>query len=397
MTQFGITPAGFRRKTLAEIVAEMEADELATIANDLDVSPDQLVGQFNGIVGRQASICWEQLEGCYNGNDPDVAESRLLEAICKLTGTFRRGSTPSTVTLTCDLDVGTVLKNGEAFAAIEDHGDIRWTPRIDYTATSTGLQPVSFVSELKGPIQGFAGTINVIAPAVVGWRSCVNADDAELGIEIDTDPLLRIRREQELATIGSATVRAMLANIADAFPNLEALAIYENENDLPDATGLPGHSIEVLIFDGLVPTIVDDVLAQVIQDNKAGGTGTFGNVTAHATVTMQGISYPREVRFSRAAQVPIWIEIDLVKNAKGYPGDLALAQSVATQANARYTPGRSVAKTAIESFPFAFAGVERVTAVRLGLAPSPVGTVDIPISQRQIARFSSSRVLVTST
>lgn len=399
MATYGVTPQGFVRKTLENIIGELEEDQLAEIADDLDVSTDSIVGQQNGVVGRQLSIGWEQLEIVYHSNDPDYAEGRGLEAVGKLTGTFRVGNTESEVLLVCNLDNGTTLTAGTHFAAIEDKPDIRWTPMADFTAPSTGSHTIAFKSELKGKIEGFAGTINIIATPVVGWNSVLNPDDAELGDEVDADPEFRTRREKELATIGSSTIRAMYANVLQAFRSkLQNLTVFENDGDNTNDDGLPPHSIEVLIFDGDVPSVDNAALAAVIDESKAGGVQSTGNTTVTINKVVNGITSVVPVRFSRASQLPIYLIIDLVKKPGApYVGDQAIKESVALQGNAYFGPGDEIVEDRIRTFVMANAGVHDIDQIRLGLVASPGATVNIPVALREIGRFSTSRIIVNAS
>lgn len=391
MTTFGVLPEGFRRMTLEDLLNAFETDQLADISADLDVSTESIPGQFNGIYGRQLAIGWEVLEILYHSNDPEAAEGRLLEMLCKLTGTFRVGDTFGTVVLSCDLDIGTTLIAGTHFAALEDSPDVRWTPVESFTATVAGANLITFVAEQGGPVPGAAGDINNIATPLVGWNSVVNPDDAALGVRVETDPLLREHREKELALIGSTAVRAITADILAAFPKLESLIVFENDGDSVDGNGLPPHSIEALIYDGTVPTVDNDELAQVIFDGKAAGIQTHGGITASAKALVNGVETTKAVKFSRATQVGMYIEYDLVTGS-GYVGDAAVALYVATECNRRFGPGKPVIASVLASLPLQLAGVEDVTGVRLGNAPSPVGTANWPITARQIARFDTSRI-----
>lgn len=395
---FGVTGVGFDRKTIEDIITEMEQDELAEIATDLDVTTDSVVGQLNGIFARQLGIAWEQLEVIYHAFDSDAAEGRLLDMLGKLTGTFRRGSTPSEVQMGCDLDIGVTLIADQHYVNVDDHPENRWTPSVNYTAATTGPQLVTFRNELLGPITGFAGTINVINTPVSNWRTAVNPDDAELGVETDLDPAFRLRREAELATIGSATVRAITANILQAFgAKLQTLVVFENDGDNTDANGLLSHSLEVLIFDGDVPTVGNNALAQVIFDSKAGGIHTSGNVSGTATALVNGVETSKAVRFSRAAQLAIYVDITLVRKlGVPYLGDNGVKQAVALAANAFFGPGDYVIKERIDAFTLACAGVKDITAVKIGFTASPTSGTNIPVSIRQIGRFSTSRITVHS-
>lgn len=399
MTDYGVSSTGFLRKTIENIVAEMEADELAEIAADLDVSTDQIVGQLNGIFARQLGIAWEQLELLYHAFDTDAAEGRLLEMLGKLTGTFRRGSTASEVIQDCDMDTGVHLQPGVHFISVDDKPEIRFTPKADYTAVVTGHQLVTFVCEALGPVPAYAGTVNVIATPVANWRTTVNPDDAELGLETDLDPAFRRRREQEIATIGSATVRAVTANILQAFgKKLQTLVVFENDGDNVDSNGLSPHSLEVLIFDGDVPSVDNDELAQVIFDSKAGGIHTSGNVTGHALALVNGVTQTKNVLFSRAVQLPVYLIISLVKKIGApYVGDETLKQQVAALANAYFGPGDYIIKERLDAFVLSCAGVKDMVSIKLGLSSNPTLSTNIPVTIRQIGRFSTSRISVIAS
>lgn len=404
MTDFGVSPAGFTRPTIENLVDQFEADQLSEMAADLDVDIDQPIGQLNGIYARELGIAWEQLELLYHAFDPDAAEGRLLDMLAKLTGTFRKGSTPSEVLLRVEMDDGTTIQPNVFYAAIEDKPNVRWTlsPTAypsGYTAVGTGFKTLTFISELLGPVQGFAGTIKAIGTPTVGVKSVVNPDDAELGTETDLDPAFRARRETELASIGSATIRAITANIAQAFSGkLQTLVVFENDGDNVDSNGLPPHSIEVLIFDGDVPSVDNDQLAQVIFDSKAGGIQTGGNTSGNANALVNGLTTTKAVKFSRASQLSVYLDIHIIKKiGVAYIGDEGVKQQVALLANAYFAPGEYIVRERLESFVLMCQGVQDLSAtVKLGYSANPTATANLPVTIRQIGRFSTSRITVTS-
>lgn len=393
---FGVTPTGFVRMTEQDLVNAFEGDQLADIGDDIDLSADSLFGQQNGIIGRQLGICWEQLEVLYNGNDPEASEDRLLEMICKLTGTFRRGSTQSRVLMTLNLDIGTEIVAGETFVSLLDKPDIRFTPEADYTAVADGNVDRYFLSELYGEIAAPAGELNVIATPLVGWNSAVNANDAVLGLPGDLDPVLRFRRENELATVGSTTALAIAANIRQAYPEeISNLTVYENEGDTTDADGRPPHSVEVLIFDGEIPLVDNDALAQIIFDSgKAAGIQTYGNTSGTASFLVNGVAIEKTIYFSRATQLTTYVDLFLTVGAE-YVGAQAVKDFVAAQGDANYDPGEDVVALFVRALPLQLAGVIDVTSCELGFSASPSGTVNLAVGVREIARFDTARITVT--
>jgi hypothetical protein len=400
---FGVTSTGFVPMTQNDIVNALVADEQATMANDLDVSAESLFGQHNGVLGRQLAIAWENLQLCYEAFDPDAAEDRLLEMLCKLTGTFRNGDTPSLVVLTCTLTSGTTLTPFVAFAQTEDTPDVRWTPSSilypsGYVAGTTGPQPVTFQSETNGAIPGFAGTIDQINTPITGWTAVINPNDAVLGLAVDPDSELRARREAEIAIVGSGTQPAIYANVSKAFAaQLLNLSVFVNDGSAVDSDGRPGHSVEVLIFDGTVPSIDNDMLAQTIYNCKGGGIQGYGNSSGTAFALVNGAQVPFTIGFSRAVQVPLYLIVTLQKKPTGYPGDVAFGQALAAAANAYFAPGDTVFETALNELCFGVGGVKNVPSILLGITNPPTTSTDVLMDFRSIARFDSSRIVVVSS
>jgi uncharacterized phage protein gp47/JayE len=388
---FGINAEGFTRKNLRDILLEIETDQKLEISPTIDVSSESVLGQLNGIFARQMAEAWEALEACYHGFDPDAAEGFLLTALAKLTGTTRRAPTQSVVTLTVNLDSGTELVAGDAFAAITDKPDVRWTPREDFIAPSDGDYDRVFLSENTGAIVGEAGTIEVIATPIVGWNSVTNAGDASLGHDLDSDETLRTRREDQLAATGSSTIAGLQSDVL-AVENVETAACFENFGDTTDSNGLPPHSFEVLVYDGVSPAADDNEIAQAIWDTKPAGIRAYGLTSGNA-LDADGVT--QEVEFSRLTVREVYVEIDL-DTGTGYAGDAAVKSAVVTASNARFEQGDDVDVTFIAGQPYTLQGVSKVTAVRIGFSASPTGIIDLTIGPRELARFDTSRVVVSS-
>jgi hypothetical protein len=84
---------------------------------------------------------------------------------------------------------------------------------------------------------------------------------------------------------------------------VEACVVYKNDNDTPDETGRWAHSVEVVVEGG-----DDYAIATQIDDKKAAGINTYGNVR---------VDYPTEagdeyiIRFNRPAYVYVWFSVEL--------------------------------------------------------------------------------------
>lgn len=390
MTTFGVTPTGFVRPSLQELLALIQADQRAEISQTMDLSTESLLGQNNGIYARQLSLAWEALEAIHNGTDPDRAEDDQLTSISKLTGTERRGESKSLVTATVTLEPGVTLLAGVHFAHVDGKPDVRFTPRADYTAGggAPAAYAVEFESENSGPVQAPANTLTVIATPVVGWIDVINALDADpLGRLTDSNAELRLRREQSLALSGSSGADQIRADVL-AVTNVVSVQVFENWTDATDAEGLPEKSFEVVLFGD---TADDDEIAQAIWGSKPGGIQAYGT-TGDSGTALDANGDPHTVPFSRATEVPIYIAFTVTRR-DGYVGDTPLKAAIAEALDAAMGTGADVSTWDVAEAAHGLGA--KLTDIAIGIAPSPTLDDDIAIGNRSIARFDTSRITFT--
>jgi hypothetical protein len=94
---FGVTPTGFQAETQQDLVQDETADLLATIANDLDVSPVVPLGQVVGIDAEKNAELWELAGFAFTSTNPGSAEGFLLDNIGAIRGIPRQPATYSAV------------------------------------------------------------------------------------------------------------------------------------------------------------------------------------------------------------------------------------------------------------------------------------------------------------
>jgi hypothetical protein len=391
MTDYGVTPDGFVVKPSATIRAEIVAELLATVSPTLDTSPDSPTGQtIDGYIKKLVEL-WTLGQDVYNSFDRDSAEDASLDNVGKLSGTDRGSARYSLVTCTCNMDNGTTIESGINFASVENHPDIRFTPETDFTATSDGDHFVLFRAELTGPVVALAGTLNVIATAVVGWNHVTNAADAAEGADVESNPDYRTSQEAALAETGSSTLPALRAHLLEDVAGILTCTVLENTTSGTDSNGLPPNSFQALIFDGDTPAASDDDIAQTIWKHRPTGIQSFGSSFGTA---IDALGNAQSVFFTRITTVPIYVTMTLSTGA-GYDHD-ATVEALVEAANAQYDEsGQTVIALFVQTQPLSQPGVTDVTAFTIGTAPSPTLDANIAISIFQIARFDTSHVTVT--
>ena len=93
----------------------------------------------------------------------------------------------------------------------------------------------------------------------------------------ETDAEVRSRIRNALAGRGTNSYDTLLAAIRNA-DAVEDAKLYVNETDVPDADGIPAHSIAAVVMSGYTSAI-----ARAIFDHKPPGIGTYGSTSKTVT------------------------------------------------------------------------------------------------------------------
>lgn len=242
------------------------------------------------------------------------------------------------------------------------------------------------IAESPGAVAAPAGSLTVIETQISGLTGVENALDAELGDEIESDAQLRLRRMSSLQKAGAGTLEAIKSDIL-GLDGVEAALVFENDTLSVDTAGRPAKSFEVVVLGG-----DDDEIAETIWQDKPAGIQTFGT---QSVVIQDSQGFERTIKFSRPTEVPIWVEFDLtITDAFPLSGPAQVEAAVLAY-GANLNLGDDV--IVLPALISALAGIPGITnvAVRIGTAPDPVGSANIPIDAFEIAIFDSSRIGVT--
>ncbi len=364
---------------------------------DLVEGPEQ---QLIGVLSEELAIAWETIQAVLAAGTT-LAQGVSLDQVTALTGTIRAPATRSQIKAAdASLDAGITLPLG-SLAAVDGNPDAQFRTKTEVTNSggSTALIPVDLESLETGPVAALATELTVIVTPVTGWNSITNPTDAELGTNIATDVELRLLRETELAKGGTTPLDAIRADlqrikVANGFvSDVTDVTVFQNVGDIDDADGRPPHSVEAVILGGDDQDIADELLAAV-----GAGIQTFGTTDSQTALDSQGVSHL--MAWTRPAVILVFLEIDVDVDGQVFDATLgppAIEAALIAFQEANLDSGDDVILTALHPSIFGIAGVEDVTAIRIGIAPSPTSTVNLVIAVRDLADFDTSRILVTTT
>ena len=392
MALYGLTATGFLRKTLENILSEIESSEKATIDTRIDVSADTPIGQLNGVMAEKLAELWELADDIVAGGDPDVSAGFQLDQVSSITGTTRDAASKGTVSLDLSLNATTTVPVGSIVQVLDDPTN-RWvtTSEGDNPAGVPAIVAVTAEAETAGAVTANASTITVIVTPVSGWTAVTNPLDAVPGVEVETDSELRIKRQAELALGGTSPVNAIRADVLQV-PDVLDVSVFDNPTDVTDGNGVPPHAVEVLVRGG-----DDQAIGDQLFDSVAAGIATFGTTS---TTVRDSQGFDHTVDFTRPTQIDLYLEVDIDVDPDVFPvsggeDEIKLALVAWQELNLGVGDDVALAKLAVPICETS--GVKDITEIRIGLAPSPVQITNFIIATRELADFDTSRIVVNVT
>lgn len=126
---FGLTDSGFNKKSLADILADMNA-RVEAIFGPANVAPDSVFGQFNGIMAEVAGDIWDLADLTYTSQYALASKGVSLDSVAELNNLSRLAATSSSATVILDGDeltlvpAGTQVKQASTGEVFETASDI---------------------------------------------------------------------------------------------------------------------------------------------------------------------------------------------------------------------------------------------------------------------------------
>lgn len=223
------------------------------------------------------------------------------------------------------------------------------------------------VASTAGPLSQPIGTITQIQTSRLGWDSVTNPLAAVSGRLRETDEELRIRFRNTKFERAGNIVEAVYSALF-SLDDVQQVYIDDNNTDVTNANGTPGHSFLVLVDGG---TSVE--IARAIWDNRGAGVASVGNTSV--TITDK-FNYEREIRFSRPTPVNIHIQLALTTD-QNFPED---GYDQIREAIINHVDGLSIGQDVLYSrlyTPINSIPGHQVDSMLIGTTNPPTGTSNI--------------------
>lgn len=237
------------------------------------------------------------------------------------------------------------------------------------------------------------GGATTVLGLTYGLYKGMNSDNAAVGRDIETDPELRLRREQSLRVSGSAMVDAIRSNVLQ-LDFIEQCRVFDNDSDLTDGDGLPPKSVEVVAY-YTTTTERKQLVAESIFEKLSAGIYSHGSIS-NTVEDQQGFEHT--IRHSISPEVPIYISATLTIDSALYPadGDTQVKNALVALGE-QLEMGADVIALKYKSVPLNISGVVDVPTFLIDDVYPPVDSSNIEIDARSIAKFSTGTITISTT
>lgn len=298
---------GLHLETLTEIVTGLEADFRRIYGNDINLDPSSPDAQIINVFAQAKRDMLDVIEDVYNSMDPDSATGVALRQRCTINGVVPRGATYTRTYVTVTTDRTLALDGLDTaptapFTVADTNGNLFY---LEETATLTsGANTLIFRAANAGRVETTIGTITTLQSVVLGVVSCTNGTSAiSTGIDEETDPQLRLRRQRSVALPSSGWLQAMTA----ALNNTEGVTdsiVYENNTATdPDANGVPAHGMWAIVDGG-----TDAAVADALYRKRNAGLAMKGSEEVEVT-QVNGTAFV--IKFDRPVYEDLFIRLTI--------------------------------------------------------------------------------------
>ena len=309
-TDWGLTDAGFRRPTYAELLDALEYKARELFGSKANLTVRSPLGIFLRIYAWMLNLLFSTLEDVYNSRFVDTAVGHSLYNLGRAIGLRLLGAQKAVGYLTFTGEIGTEVPEGYLAETIAGQQYITLQSGVILDGSIT--LPASAV--VAGPDGNTdAGTITIITNPKTGITAVTNAASFEGGRNTETDDEFRTRYYVSTDFAGGVNLDAIIAAIYENVEAVIAVTGEENDTDETNASGLPPHSIELVVYGGL-----DEEIAKSIHRRKGAGIQTYGNVTVPVVDAAGNI---KNICFSRPAPVNVWVKVFNLQTDNTFPLD----------------------------------------------------------------------------
>ena len=379
---------GYKRKTLDEILQDMESTAQDEFGPLVDTSSNSALGHFIGVNGIQINEIYEDLQQLYDSRNPSTVTGAAQDSLYQNLNVTRQGSIKSTAILTISGTVGTEVPANTEFT-VENDADRIFLLDETVTIPASGSIDAGVTAQAEGAVVAPAGTLNQTTFAGI---TAINANDASLGRGPQTDDEFRKNFFLNYGVAGNKTAFAIRSNLSLLNGVTEVLVI-ENLTDCyiqrDNSDPMPPHSIECVVENGKDQDIIDTIVETKAEGIRATGSSSGTYIDQAGTEHIIG--------YSRPEYISVRVEIDYqLYSEEVFPidGGDQIKDAVYNFGLEEYTLGKDVLPERLYTPIFTINGIKSAD-IKVYYLGSTDEYTSLPIANYQKAILSADNITVT--
>jgi hypothetical protein len=302
--------------SLNDIIDRKDTEYRNIYGNDIITDSNSPDGQRINIEAQNERDLLEVIQSVFNSFDPDQATGSVLDQrvtinnITRQEGTFTQQEVDITTDRSLTLN-GLDNTTTTPYTLVDDNGnEFQLVTTANLLAGTTTLL---FQASQLGQIITTPNTITTQATIVLGVTDVNNPSSAlEIGIDEETDVLLRLRRRRSPALASQGFIQG-LTSILFNLDNVSDVIIFENDTNITDADLIPPHSVWIVIEGG-----DNNEIAVAALSKKTTGAGWKGDVSVDVVLDT---GQTKTVLFDRPESKDLFIRFEIQPTITGQTFD----------------------------------------------------------------------------
>lgn len=355
--------------------------------NNVRIDDESPQGAFSNDLAQKTFVLEEMAQYLVNGLDIDTAIYNQLIVIGSMNGIYPKKATKSTLFAKIITRNNLSIPANTKFQTIDGKYEYE-----NINEVTSSFNNVEMVAVATGTNLGVASGTKLQTVEVINDIVDIEIVTFNQGSDIEDVESFRkrLKSRDEQVREGTNEVDSLVATFKKN-DKVKSVIIYENDTDKTDTvTSVPAHSLEVV----LESTLSDNEIAQIILNDKSGGTGTFGTTQITLPDT-QGIS--KVISFSRGVEIPckVTVEIDSI-DGKELAGDIndKIIKSV-EEYFFGLEIGEDISISRVNhSITHADHNLE-IISLSIAKVSGTDGTINIPIGLKEFGSIEASKITIS--
>ncbi len=314
MADYGVVEEGFLKKPTTEIQADIEQSFKNIYGDSINLDASSPEGQIVQVMTPLINDLWELAQQSYNAFAPKLASNKTLDHLVKLNGINRSDVTYSTALLQLSGSDGTIVTAGSLVRSqIDIASGLTYVFATEVEViignSISGQALVNAVCTTEGAISIGPNLITNILTPTAGLDTATNPNAAVTGSGIESDSLLRKRRELAIGTQALSTVDAIQARI-NSIDTVKKVVCLQNDTETT-VDGLLPYSIKAIVQGSRTVDEVQEV-GEAIFSVKSPGVNMNGGDGAAFTeevIVIDNQGFPHDIIYAVPEDIPIYIKI----------------------------------------------------------------------------------------